>query len=392
MKLGQAIIPVLVIGAAVNGGFYLFQNQYLGYTYDDAPIVNAQRPQVTSIPKSLTLVAGAPAPQKFSIPQTTLAKWVRPFFRSYTRQRELAMDAESFRKYLDSISDRVDVAPKEGRLAIDLSGNLTMAVLPESGYKLNIERTINSLTKKIGDGDNIIALEVDSVSPEITAEKISTLGIKGLLGAGESDFAGSPLARTNNIITGAAKYNGMLIKPSEEFSFNEILGPVDDDTEFEYELVVKNGKLIKEPGGGICQVSTTFFRAAMNSGFKITERHYHSLPVRYYNPQGLDATIYPGSADFKFLNDTGNFVLIQTKVEGTKLIVEFYGSPDGREVAIIGPTQYDVKPDGSLRAVVTQSVKLPDGTTRSDKFYSNYKSPSLFTTVTDPAEVAPRSN
>jgi len=87
--------------------------------------------------------------------------------------------------------------------------------------------------------------------------------------------------------------------------------------------LIKGKDLIKEYGGGLCQVSTTMFRAAMYSGLEITERFPHSLPVSYYNPQGFDAAIYGPHPDFRFINDTNSNVLVQTRIKGTKLFFEF---------------------------------------------------------------------
>mgnify|MGYP001613535693 CR=1 FL=1 len=152
------------------------------------------------------------------------------------------------------------------------------------------------------------------------------------------------------------------------------------------ELVIKGDKLVYEYGGGVCQVSTTMFRAAMASGLPIIERHPHSLPVRYYNPQGYDATVYPGVADLQFLNDTSAPVLIQSYVQGTAISYRIFGALDGRTVAINGPYQYDAQPDGSLKAVISRTVTYPDLTEKKQSFYSNYKSPSLFAVVRNPLE------
>ncbi|MBI2065438.1 MAG: VanW family protein, partial [Candidatus Yanofskybacteria bacterium] len=152
------------------------------------------------------------------------------------------------------------------------------------------------------------------------------------------------------------------------------------------ELVVKNGKLIPEFGGGICQVSTTLFRAATAAGLPILERRGHSLPVRYYNPQGFDATIYPGVIDLKFKNDTSNNILIQNKIEETRLSFEIYGSENDRKIEIDGPNILEQKPDGSMKTILTRKIVLPDGSIKEDIFRSTYKSPALFPLEKNPLE------
>ena len=171
----------------------------------------------------------------------------------------------------------------------------------------------------------------------------------------------------------------MLIKPGEEFSFIKTLGPVDESTGYLPELVIKTDKTVPEFGGGMCQVSTTAFRAALNSGLKVTARTNHAYPVVYYNPQGLDATVYIPNPDLRFINDTPNYILIQTKIVGTQLFFDFYGTSDGRQTKIIGPQVLEKNDDGSMKTVAYQEVSDANGNLiRKDTFKSNYKSPSLF--------------
>jgi vancomycin resistance protein YoaR len=107
----------------------------------------------------------------------------------------------------------------------------------------------------------------------------------------------------------------------------------------------------------------------------IKERQNHSFPVRYYNPQGFDATVYPGVVDLKFINNTGNNILIQSKVTGNKIAFEIYGTDDGRKVTVNHPVSYDQKPDGSLKAYFTRAILMPDGKEIKDTYRSNYKPP-----------------
>src|SRR4029077_4231542 len=122
--------------------------------------------------------------------------------------------------------------------------------------------------------------------------------------------------RIHNITVGAAKFNGLIIKPGEEFSLKHSLVDVDDKHGFLPELVIKPEGVTPEFGGGLCQVSSTSFRAAMNAGFPITARRNHSFAVRYYAPQGTDATIYPGSSDLRFVNNLSSHALIETRIVG----------------------------------------------------------------------------
>jgi len=108
--------------------------------------------------------------------------------------------------------------------------------------------------------------------------------------------------------------------------------------------------------------------------------------VKYYNPQGFDATIYPLHPDLRFINDTPNNLLIQSRVVGNKLIFEFYGTADGREVKIIGPKILSSKPDGSMKTVLYQEIWRDSQLERKDTFNSNYKSPNLYPVIKNPLD------
>lgn len=181
-----------------------------------------------------------------------------------------------------------------------------------------------------------------SFEPEFRTEDVNNLGIKELIGQGESFFRGSAPSRVYNINLAASRLNGILIKPGEIFSFNQALGDVSKFSGYKEAYVIQNGKTVLGDGGGVCQVSTTLFRAALNAGLPIVERRAHSYRVSYYeqnSPPGLDATVYAPTTDLKILNDTGNHILIQTKVDtkNMSLVFELYGRSDGRKATVSRP-------------------------------------------------------
>lgn len=222
-----------------------------------------------------------------------------------------------------------------------------------------------------------VDLPVVISSPKTTLAQTNDLGINELVAVGTSNFSGSPKNRIHNITVGAAEYNGLIIQPGEEFSFNKYLGDVDAAHGFLPELVIKPDGVTPEFGGGLCQVSTTTFRAAMNAGLPITARRNHSFAVSYYSPQGTDATIYPGSADLKFINNLKSPILIRTFITGHQLTYEFYGTKDSRQISFDGPVVYDKKSDGSMKATWTRIVTL-NGQTTTQVFNSVYLPPAQF--------------
>lgn len=285
---------------------------------------------------------------------------------------------DRIKDYLIFLSPLVAQEPVDAQLTV-LNNRVTQFALSQEGVKLEIEDNIDILKNGILNGQKEVNLKTNNVKPKISAESINDLGITSFLAKGVSNFSGSSGNRITNIRIGAARFNGVLIKPNEEFSFDTLLGDVGPEQGYKPGLVIKENSMVPEYGGGLCQVSTTAFRAAVNSGMEITQRYPHAFPVHYYDPQGFDATIYPPSPDLRFINNTPGYVLIQTKVVGNELIFEFYGTDDGRRVEVIGPEQYDYKPDGSMKAKLTQRVYDKNNNIIIDKtFYSNYKSPSLY--------------
>ncbi len=265
-------------------------------------------------------------------------------------------------------------------------------VPPQIGQRLDIYQTTLNVLQILGQGQDTAILAIESASPRTNLDDLNNLGINELISRGKSSFKGSPNNRRHNIAVGVSKMKGVIVKPGEEFSFNKYLGPVEASEGFLPELVIKAEGTIPELGGGLCQVSSTTFRSAMKAGLPITARRNHSYAVQYYAPQGTDATIYPGSADLKFINDTPGSILIWPYFpDKDTLIFDFYGTGDHREVELKDPIVYDRKTDGSLKASWTRIV-TKNGISESKTFNSVYLPPALFhkqeTFVANPASPA----
>jgi len=187
-----------------------------------------------------------------------------------------------------------------------------------------------------------MTIPIEIIQPNITTEKVNNLGIKELIGVGHSLFYHSIPSRIYNINLAATRLNGILVAPGDVFSFDQALGDVSAFTGYQQAYVIQNGHTVLGDGGGVCQVSTTFFRALLNAGLPIVERHAHAYRVGYYeedSPPGIDATIFVPSVDLKFRNDTGHYILIQSQVDldNLALTFELYGTKDGRQVSMTTP-------------------------------------------------------
>lgn len=287
-------------------------------------------------------------------------------------------EQEKAKIFLENFSEKVEKSPINATFKME--DDKIFVIIPDAkGIKLNLEKSLEKISEAVKNNENKIALSFEELEPKIKSKDIDNLGINTLLGEGTSNFKGSPSSRIHNIKVATEKFNGFLIGPGEEFSFVETLGPVDGENGYLPELVIKQDRTEPEFGGGICQVSTTTFRAAIYSGLKITARKNHAYPVSYYNPQGMDATIYIPKPDLRFLNNTPNHILIQTKIEGTQLTFSFFGTNDERTVEVKGPFVLEKNPDGSMKTTFSQKViDKNNSTIINDNFNSYYDSPSKY--------------
>jgi vancomycin resistance protein YoaR len=138
-----------------------------------------------------------------------------------------------------------------------------------------------------------------------------------------------------------------LLSPGEVFSFNQAVGDISAETGYKQAYVIKEGRTVLDDGGGVCQVSTTLFRAVLYAGLPVIERTAHAYRVGYYEqgfPPGLDATVFYPTVDFKFKNDTPAYLLIQTVISGSKLYFNLYGTSDGRVTTLSKSTVTDQTP------------------------------------------------
>jgi len=293
----------------------------------------------------------------------------------------LSLDRVKMREHLKNyVASTIDRPTTNARLKIEGS-QATLFIPEQNGFEVKMDRTLDQLTENILSNPSIQKTEITASRsrPKIKLWQTNNLGINTLIASGVSNFAGSPNNRIHNIKTGSAKLNGVILNPSQEFSFNTLIGDSGPEQGYLPELVIKKGKLVSEYGGGLCQVSTTFFRAAINSGSKIIERYAHAFPVVYYKPHGFDATVYDPRPDLRFINNTSAHLLLQTIIEGNQLTVNVYGTDDGRRVKIEGPYIISSRPNGSMKTVLTQRVYLEDEIIEEQVFYSNYSSPNLYT-------------
>ncbi|HNV97682.1 MAG TPA: VanW family protein, partial [bacterium] len=272
---------------------------------------------------------------------------------------KIGLDFEGYKKYLEEkIIKDVNVEVQDAKFLMK-GGKVSEFKSSQDGRQIDLEKTLELVENNLNDLIKESEIIVNISKSEVSTKDINDLGIKEIIGTGFSDFKGSPKNRIHNIKTGAAKLNGLLIKPGEEFYTIKNLLPIDAEGGYLPELVIKGNRTIPEYGGGLCQIGTTMFRAAVESGLNITQRRPHSYRVVYYEPAGTDATIYDPMPDLRFINDTSNYILIQARIEGTKLYFDFWGTKDGRVVSVGKPVIYNIVKPGPTKMI--QSTELKPG-------------------------------
>ena len=327
--------------------------------------------------RSFTLVLGT---KKFTASSQQVALWFKT--RAPDGQTVLQLRPGALYDYLNvHVSPFVNELGENSRF-IRVDGKVQLVEGGRKGKIVDGVKTSLAIRNALVAGKNSATVHMMEHRPTLfSAADFEKMKFPDLLAKGESSFAGSPRNRIHNINVGMKKFDGLVLQAGEQFSFNQYLGNVDATEGYLPELVIKDNVTTPEFGGGICQVSTTAFRAAMQAGLKINERRNHSYPVAYYGTPGYDATVYNRSPDFKFTNDTGNPIYLRTNIAGTKATFEVWGKSDGRVVKINGPFVTAKLPNGGLKAAVAQIVTKNGKSIREENFVSTYQSPDKFPTV-----------
>lgn len=256
--------------------------------------------------------------------------------------------------YLNYLREKHD-KPAENALFQLEDGRVSAFRTHQYGLRIKKEKALEDVDNVIrslkNEGQEIVSVLVDDqlITPQVTLSSINNFGIVEKIGEGKSDFTGSASERVHNIILSSSKFHGVLIEKGAVFSFNQTVGDISSNTGYKPAYIIKGGKTVLGDGGGVCQVSTTLFRAALDAGLPIVERVSHAYRVYYYEHDrkpGFDATVFAPSVDLKFKNNTPAHILIQTEVDQANKILKFslYGKKDGRIVQISDARVWDVLP------------------------------------------------
>ncbi len=259
---------------------------------------------------------------------------------------QVELDQGKMRALLQGVADRLARPPREARFDYDPRTQRLTALAPgQNGYALDVEVALERLAAAAlqadAGGGRAVSLPVQVVPPRVSRADLEALLPLELVGEGTTSFAGSTPGRLQNIEVATARFHGLLIPPQSVFSLLSHLGLVTAANGYSESWIIYGNRTLLGPGGGVCQVGTTFFRAAFWGGYPIVARSPHAYRVGWYEPPvGLDAAVFQPSVDVQFQNDTDTPLLILTEVDkaASRLTFRLYGRGVGRKVTIEGPT------------------------------------------------------
>lgn len=319
-------------------------------------------------------------------------------FDKVTNKVKMGLNKVTFGTFVEDISNEVNELPRGQVTAVADGTRVLSFVITRDGKDLDVGKFTDDFKNSLFGTRSDVALSVNAVSGPADQEKY---GIFALIGEGTSHFAHSIPNRIHNIALASERTNGVLVAPGAIYSLNDSIGEVSAKTGYSLAYIIQGNRTVLGEGGGVCQVSTTVFRAVLNAGLPVVMRYPHAYRVGYYEQDmgiGFDASVFQPSWDFKFKNDTSAYILVQTSIDLNDLSLTFrlYGTPDGRTVEISpvavtnqspppaplyqddptlpkGTTVQVESPAWGANAVFTRTVKRAGEVLYADSFSSSYQ-------------------
>lgn len=300
----------------------------------------------------------------WTLPPADLGRFVTQSVNPAKRGAEafsLGMDRDALATWLDErLAPAIERDPKDAEVGWN-GERLVSVVSSVDGVELRPDALATAVESSFFGAHGVVAAPVTVTKPTIDSGNLAALGITKLLGTGSSNYSGSNDGRATNIEIGAELLNGTLVPPHGEFSFNHSIGYITEDLGFVEAQVILGEQIGQDIGGGICQVSTTAFRAAYFAGMPVTEWWPHRFRIAFYEydgwAPGLDASILQPTpdpstwGDFRFENPTDSWLLVESWTDGANVVVNIYGEDTGWVVEDVGPTfgkKFQMEPDEEM--------------------------------------------
>ena len=233
---------------------------------------------------------------------------------------EKAIDENKITEALRAIGQGVSIAPQNAYFEVVSGQIVTKPGL--KGNKMEIDLLKKIIMENPLKNEYIIPIVV--VEPVVSEKEINLLKPDKLLAQYTTKFVKNE-NRTENIRLACESMKKLLMPPGTIFSFNETVGPREQERGYLMAMIILGGEFSPGLGGGICQVSSTLYNSVLLAGLEVVERHPHSLKIDYV-PLGKDATVTYGLKDFRFKNNTPGYLLLDYNISGQNLTMFIYGS------------------------------------------------------------------
>jgi vancomycin resistance protein YoaR len=440
----QVDVPIIEASLSVNGVDVVVRSGQVGRNLDVPAAIQAVRAQLTTLtdgiiplvvretppvildataqaelarrilsaPLTISVpdaISGDPGPWTFQPDELASMLVIERVEDAQGTRYQVGLDSSKLRGFLDQIAPSFVRSPENARFIFnDDTRQLELIQPAVIGRALDTQTSLQQIKDKVTAGEHTVGLDMEYTEPAVTDNATAeSLGITELVSSYSSYFYGSSNERIQNIQTASARFHGLLVPPGATFSMADALGDVSLDNGYAEALIILGDRTIQGVGGGVCQVSTTLFRTVFFGGYPIIERHPHAYRVGYYEQTsggghdadlaGLDATVFVPVVDFKFTNDTPNWLLMETyiNVAARRLTWKFYSTSDGRSVSwdTTGPQDvveapepvYEENPDleqGKIKQVdwaaegaditVTRTVTRDGSVLDQDTFTTHY--------------------
>lgn len=245
----------------------------------------------------------------------------------HTVETEIDFDEEDLKTFEDKVNSKVEIKAVDAKISVSY-GNIS--VTPETlGKKIDAEELHKKLVAAINpDPANVvnIAMELKDYSPRITAEQLNK--INGIISSFSSSYTNTGNGRVTNMKIASGYINGTVLMPGDEFSYNETIGQTTAERGYAEANTYVGSEIVPNYGGGVCQISTSLYRAAMRANLRSTLRYNHSMMVSYAEPS-LDATVFEGDIDYRFKNTYDFPIYIESGMSESYITFNIYGNKEG---------------------------------------------------------------
>lgn len=320
-----------------------YDNQQFSYTYEELGVtVNLEQ----TVQKALQFGRRGGLQQRYR--EISLARGNKVDIPLKFDIDQKKMDAK-----ITELASLVDVAPQNAAFFLSDLGDVKIKE-GVNGRRLEKELLKERLLSLDWNQTQIIPLETKVILPQQSAQDLKSLAPTELLSTATTSFNPADNKRKENLRVAASMLNNKFFAPGEVISFNKVVGPRVVERGFKEANVIVKGKFVPGVGGGVCQVSSTLYNAALKANLDIITRSPHSLKVGYL-PAGLDAMVSGDMVDFKFKNNTAGYILLKAEVSGSKITISIYGHPQ--------QAKYSVKLVSKvLKEIPPKVVTIPDKT------------------------------